>query len=127
MPTEGLIFFARQGNVVRSNAHAARALAAMEVELKVNSRVSAFNEEFPETARMKLPEWIRPEWLEPIIDGGEKLGTALVLPARSGSGSQLRSSSGGILSKPEQAPRDWFEPILFPSPPLGLVRGEARE
>src|SRR5258705_9088704 len=94
MPTEGLIFFARQGNVVRSNAHAARALAAMEVELKVNSRVSAFNEEFPETARMKLPEWIRPEWLEPIIDGGEKLGTALVLPAPSGRGSQLRSSSG---------------------------------
>ena len=26
---------------------------------------------------MKLPEWIRPEWLEPIIDGGEKIGTAL--------------------------------------------------
>ena len=65
---EGLIFFDRKGNLVRSDAHAARALAVMEVDLKINSRVNAFNEEFPETARMKLPEWIRPEWLEPIIE-----------------------------------------------------------
>src|SRR5215471_1540782 len=67
MPLEGLIFFDRKGNVVRSDAHAACALASMDVDLKINGRVNAFNEEFPETARMKLPEWIRPEWLEPII------------------------------------------------------------
>jgi sigma-54 dependent transcriptional regulator, acetoin dehydrogenase operon transcriptional activator AcoR len=126
-PPEGLIFFDRKGNLVRSDAHAARALAAMEVDLKISSRVNAFNEEFPETARMKLPEWIRPEWLEPIIDGGEKVGTALVLPAPSGRGSQLRYSSGVILSKPEQAPRGCFEQILWASPSLGRVVEKARE
>src|SRR5438874_3835001 len=127
MPPEGLIFFDRKGNVVRSDTHAARALAAMEVELKINGRVNAFNEEFPETGRMKLPEWIRPEWLEPIIDGGEKLGTALVLPAPSRCGSQLRYSSGATLSKPDHAPRDCFEQILCASPSLGRVVEKARE
>jgi transcriptional regulator of acetoin/glycerol metabolism len=127
MPSEGLIFFDRKGNLVRSDAHAAHALAAMDVNLKINSHVNAFNEKFPETARMKLPEWIRPEWLEPIIEGGEKLGTALVLPAPSGRGSQLRSSSSVILSKPEQVPWDRFEQILCASPSLGRVVENARE
>src|SRR5207244_13013712 len=127
MAPEGLIIFDHEGNLVRSDAHAARALAAMEVELKINGRVNAFNEEFPETARRKLPEWIRPEWLEPIIDGGEKLGTALVLPAPSRCGSQLRYSSGVTLSKPDHAPRDCFEQILCASPSLGRVVEKARE
>jgi transcriptional regulator with PAS, ATPase and Fis domain len=128
MPPEGLIFFDRKGNVVRSDAHAARALAAMEVELKINGRVNAFNEEFPETARMKLPEWIRPEWLEPITEGGEKIGTALILPSPGGRTIQTRLAFPGvILSKTGNESRDWFEQILWASPSLARVVEKARE
>src|SRR5207247_1517447 len=27
-----------------------------------------------------LPEWLRPEWVEPVVRGGERLGTIVVLP-----------------------------------------------
>ena len=76
---EGLILFDRKGNLVRSDARANRSLANMEVavDLKANTRINALNEELPKTAKMKLPEWLRPEWLEPITEGGEKIGTAL--------------------------------------------------
>ena len=127
---EGLIFFDRKGNVVRSDARAAHSLAAMGVgiDLKTNTRINAFNEELPETARMKLPEWLRPEWLEPITEAGEKLGTALVLPFPCGRASQPRyASSGVILSKTGNEPRDRFEQILGASPSLGPVVEKARE
>ena len=83
---EGLILFDRKGNLVRSDARANRSLANMgvAVDLKANTRINALNEELPKTAKMKLPEWLRPEWLEPITEGGEKIGTALILPSPGG-------------------------------------------
>lgn len=127
---EGLIFFDRKGNLVRSDAHAARSLAAMDIgiNLKAHSHIDAFNEELPETARMKLPEWLRPEWVEPITEGREKLGTALVLPFPSRTGGHPSyTSSRVILSELGGESRDYFEQILCASPSLGPVVEKARE
>ena len=100
---EGLILFDRKGNLVRSDARANRSLANMgvAVDLKANTRINALNEELPKTAKMKLPEWLRPEWLEPITEGGEKIGTALSI-AISRPAVQVNHASlpGVILSKP---------------------------
>ena len=127
---EGLILFDRKGNLVRSDARANHSLASMGlgIDLKANTRITAFNDELPETAKMKLPEWVRPEWLEPITEGGEKLGTALVLPSPCGRANQPRhASSDVILSKTGTEPRDWFGQILCASPSLARVVEKARE
>jgi len=33
-----------------------------------------------EDAQVKLPHWLEPEWLEPIIDHGECIGTLVLIP-----------------------------------------------
>ena len=127
---EGLILFDRKGNLVRADARANRSLANMgvAVDLKAKTRINALNEELPKTAKMKLPEWLRPEWLEPITEGGEKIGTALILPSPGGRTNQTRFASPGvILSKTGNESRDWFEQILWASPSLARVVEKARE
>src|SRR6266849_4229576 len=81
--TGGLMFFDRRGRLVEVNAEAARSLRAMGVPAESARRgsVNTFDTRSAvAAARTPLPEWLRPEWVRPILRGGERLGTIVTLP-----------------------------------------------
>src|SRR5438093_4879425 len=78
----GLIFFDRKGRLVKIDAAGDRSLAAVGIKLdsREDRRVDAFDADSATRAgRATLPEWLRPEWVEPVIRGGERVGTIVVL------------------------------------------------
>src|SRR5712664_1738928 len=78
----GLIFFDRKGRLVKIDAAGDRSLAAMGIKLdsREDKRVDAFDADSATRAgRAALPAWLRPEWVEPVFRGGERVGTIVVL------------------------------------------------
>ncbi|MHB1691599.1 MAG: sigma-54-dependent Fis family transcriptional regulator [Thiomonas sp.] len=82
---QGAVLFDRRGLPVQVNEHAHVAILAAggEFEWPASRRI-------PELAagtlrrsltRGTIPSWIRPEWIESIVDHGEHLGTLLVIPS----------------------------------------------
>src|SRR5690349_10115877 len=104
----GLVFFDRKGRLVEVDPHAARSLRTMGVELESapGQRVDALDLDTTRAlgaGRARLPEWLKPEWVEPIRRGGEELGTIVVLPepvrwgrARRGGPSRVTTRGTGI-------------------------------
>jgi len=81
----GLIFFDRKGRLIKVDAAGGRSLAAMGIQLdsREDKRVDAFDaDSVMRVSRATLPEWLRPEWVEPVMRGGERVGTIVVLPDR---------------------------------------------
>jgi len=79
----GLLFFDRRGRLLSIDTVAGRSLAAMGIRLdsRDDETVSAFSAELQmRVGSATLPEWLRPEWVEPVVRGGERLGTIVVLP-----------------------------------------------
>ena len=79
----GLLFFDRSGRLLSIDTAAGRSLAAMGIRLdsRDNDTVSAFSADLQMRAgSATLPEWLRPEWVEPVVRSGERLGTIVVLP-----------------------------------------------
>jgi AraC-like DNA-binding protein len=79
----GLILFDRKGRLVKADARAALTLAAIDVDLslKLRLRIDALDTSGSRDAdNAKLPDWLRPEWLESAIEGAERLGTIIILP-----------------------------------------------
>jgi sigma-54 dependent transcriptional regulator, acetoin dehydrogenase operon transcriptional activator AcoR len=83
MAPRGVFVFDRQGRLVQTDAHAAERLLDMGLtrDLKPDLRIDAFSlEDAPQAREAKVPPWLRPEWIEPVIEGGIGLGTLVVLP-----------------------------------------------
>jgi transcriptional regulator of acetoin/glycerol metabolism len=79
----GVLLFDRKGRLIELEAVPGRSLAAIGIEptLGANYTVDAFRADSVRRAGgATLPEWLRPEWVEPIVRGGERLGTVVVLP-----------------------------------------------
>lgn len=79
----GLILFDRKGRLVEIDPHAARSLRTMGVQLEPapGQKVDALDTDLGKGAsKARLPEWLSAEWVEPILRGGEQLGTIVVLP-----------------------------------------------
>ena len=100
----GLILFDRKGRLVEVDPHAARSLRTMGVHLESapGQHVDALDTDLGnEGSKARLPEWLRPEWIEPIRRGGEQLGSIVVLPeplrwGRGRHGGQTRVPTRGI-------------------------------
>src|SRR2546429_8869862 len=78
----GLLFFDRKGCLIKVDAAGGRSLAAMGIELdsRDDKRIDAFDADSAMRAgRAALPQWLRPEWVEPVIRGGKRVGTIVVL------------------------------------------------
>src|SRR5439155_12928173 len=78
----GLLFFDRKGCLIKVDAAGGRSLAAMGIELdsRDDKRIDAFDADSAMKAgRATLPQWLRPEWVEPVIRGGKRVGTIVVL------------------------------------------------
>jgi transcriptional regulator of acetoin/glycerol metabolism len=98
----GLIFFDRKGRLVKIDAAGDRSLAAMGIKLDSRevTRIAAFDADSAARAgRAALPEWLRAEWVEPVIRGGERVGTIVVLadPFQRGTRRRAALSQGATL------------------------------
>jgi len=98
----GLLFFDRKGCLIKVDAAGGRSLAAMGIELdsRDDKRIDAFDADSAMRAgRATLPQWLRPEWVEPVIRGGKRVGTIVVLsdPFQRGSGPRGVHSRGAPL------------------------------
>src|SRR6185295_7247724 len=82
LATGGLLFFDRKGRLIKADARADVSLAAMAIKLESNhTRIDAFSaDSSAAVGQTGLPEWLLAEWVEPIIEGGRRIGTIVVLP-----------------------------------------------
>jgi len=76
-PSGGWVLVDREGCVVNADANAARALAAAGIELGSKSSSPIGTVDVP---AMQRPEWLRAARIEPVVVGGEHLGTLIILP-----------------------------------------------
>lgn len=95
--SHGLVVFDRRGRFVTADARARLTLAAMGVAqgLEAHVRVGALDITASEDSReTSLPDWLRPEWLEPVEANEERIGTSVLLPETLRRGSVV--SKGGL-------------------------------
>lgn len=105
----GLVLFDRRGCPIKANESALAAISALggELDLAHPRRIPALA--FDDTsdpslpAHGSLPAWMRVEWIEPVIEGGRRLGSLLVLPlprlGRATPGEQERRLSRPVQGK----------------------------
>lgn len=83
----GVIVVDRYGVPIKLNENAESALASLGIALDMSKP-----NKFPGFAGAgavavlevaELPQWLRPEWVEPVFDHGERLGSVISVPARS--------------------------------------------
>src|SRR5246500_460929 len=119
--TGGLLFFDRKGRLIKADAGADVSLAAMAIKLesKTDTRIDAFSaDSSAAVSQPGLPEWLLPEWVEPIIEGGKRIGTIVVLPDPS-QGKPLRPVQAEERSRNEDL--SLREEIVGASPALEAV------
>jgi DNA-binding NtrC family response regulator len=113
----GLLVFDRKGRLIELDAVAGRSLAALGIEpnLGAGYNVEAFRADSAIRAGgATLPEWLRPEWVEPVVRGGEQLGTVVVLPDPS-----LRAPGRRVVPSRSGAPAAGGETSVGVGPIIG--------
>ncbi len=81
----GVILFDWKGRLVKADARAERTLRAVGVELNRTPRlyIDALDASGAKRdGHSVLPDWLAPEWIQPIVEDGERLGTAVLIPER---------------------------------------------
>jgi len=81
----GQMLFDHKGYLIKADACAALTVAAIGIKLngKPPLRINALDISVPKAAaNVKLPDWLKSEWVEPVIEVGHRLGTIVVLPER---------------------------------------------
>jgi transcriptional regulator of acetoin/glycerol metabolism len=79
--SSGVMFFDRQGRLVKAEGITSRSRAAVGEcgEWRAGHHIEAFDSDSGH-ADAPLPDWLRPEWVQPVMRGGQRLGTVVVLP-----------------------------------------------
>jgi AraC-like DNA-binding protein len=91
----GMMVFDHKGRLVKADAHAEFSLSAMGVELsgRPRLRIDALDASHSESGRdLRLPGWLDSDWIEPVMEGSERLGTIVEIPERFYSRALLRQS-----------------------------------
>jgi len=93
----GLMVFDHKGRLVMANAYAELTMAALGVELNRGGRlrIDALGASDAKGSGVdgELPEWLDPKWIEPVIEGNERLGTVVQIPE---SRRSRASTQGGL-------------------------------
>ena len=83
----GAILVDRHGLPVKLNENAPALLASLGFQLDLNkpNKIGGIAGAGSDIVASKeaLPEWLRPEWIEPIFDNGERVGSVVRVPAPS--------------------------------------------
>lgn len=83
---DGVILLDRRGNPIKVSDKAQSALSALNASGASMSPISLSTLKIPVTSKSDsktmLPNWINRDWLEPIVENGQKLGSILTIPHR---------------------------------------------
>lgn len=126
--SDGIIVFDRRGRAIKANGRASAVLADLgigEAAVAPDGLASLSlswkkGQQVPE----ELPEWLRREWLEPVIQNGEHIGAVLTLPSRRNAGSGRVSSA---VFSCEASEKGAFERVVGESPSLLQAVGRAQQ
>ncbi|MCQ9373305.1 sigma-54-dependent Fis family transcriptional regulator [Methyloversatilis sp. XJ19-13] len=87
--TDGVIVFDRRGRAIKSNGRSSAIISDLGIDAAavdpegLSSLTLRWNKR--KDSPDDLPDWIRREWIEPVIENGEHIGSVLTLPSRRGS------------------------------------------
>src|SRR5262249_49112794 len=120
----GLVFFDRKGRLIKADARAGESLAAMGIALERAGEIR-IDADVPEG---RLPGWLRAELVERVVEGGEPLGTIVLLPSPLQlDGSASRGAVPSVASaRVRTEPADHFGAILGGSALLRQAVHKAR-
>lgn len=102
--TDGVIICDRRGYPIKANEQAATALLARGIDVSLKNTVpipTLSMGNFAPATRAEAPEWLRSDWVEPIIDCGERIGTLLTipcLPQSASSGSRMTQRPAKVMN-----------------------------
>ena len=124
----GVILFDHKGRLVNEGT-AGRFLAAIGARLDRHAglRIEQFDADAGRAGGAALPEWLRPEWVEPIIHSGERLGTIVVLPDAVQREPGRRIVCSAATRRPGGEASSSLGPILGTSTALRHVLEKARQ
>src|SRR5258705_56123 len=79
--SRAVMLFDGQGRLVKAEGITSRSRATVSEcgEWRVGRHIEAFDSESGH-ANAALPDWLRPEWVQPVMRGGQRLGTVVILP-----------------------------------------------
>lgn len=125
---DGIIVFDRRGRAIKANGRASAALADLGIgELAVApDGLASLSLSWKKGRRApdERPEWMREEWLEPVIQNGEHIGAVLTLPGRRNAASGRVSSA---VFSCDAAEKGAFERVVGESPALLQAVGRAQQ
>jgi transcriptional regulator of acetoin/glycerol metabolism len=132
--SDGIVVLDRRGNPVKANEQAAAALAELgagregkPLELASLSLGRADGDAPPG----ELPGWICKDWLEPVIDNGQRIGTLLTLPGRRGAASgpatAHRAIRGAAVADADAPGDTGFGQVIGQDPGLRQAMVRARQ
>jgi sigma-54 dependent transcriptional regulator, acetoin dehydrogenase operon transcriptional activator AcoR len=79
--SSAVMLFDRQGRLVKAEGVTSHSRASLGGcgDWSAGHRIEAFDTDSGHGVA-GLPDWVRPEWVQPVMRGGQRLGTVLVLP-----------------------------------------------
>ena len=128
---DGIIVFDRRGRAIKANGRASVVLADLGLgeAAVVSDGLASLSVSWKKGGELpdEVPEWMRREWLEPVILNGEHIGAVLTLPARrSGSGSGSSKAAPPVFSC-DVAEKGAFERVVGESAALLQTVGRAQQ
>jgi AraC-like DNA-binding protein len=122
----GVILFDWKGRIVSADPRAELALRAVGVELNRTPRLCIEALDVSDTGRgthAALPDWLAREWIQPVIEGGERLGTAVLIAERGATGALL--PQGGLPSYKLRRVMEFIEAHIDEPMPLERLAAAA--
>ncbi|GLK61475.1 MULTISPECIES: sigma-54-dependent Fis family transcriptional regulator [Azotobacter] len=125
--TDGIVVFDRRGRAIQANARASAMVAdlASREPLGSTGELGALSLKWEKNGGLAehLPEWMDPDWLQPVIVGNQHLGTLLTLPNRRAPGAG--AASPAVLD--ERFDESGFDKVVGESTALLQAVGRARQ
>lgn len=117
----GLVVFDRRGRLVRANENAGLYFNSVGLDLAICNDLGAkLGVERLERAQNALPAWLKADWIEPVLERNERLGTILAIPPSRRWAGQV---SAGTATAPTHDP---FDRIIGASEAIATAKTRAR-